>query len=71
MFENASLHTWENAVIECKQQSKNIETDFDTITTLNIPDKAEFWLPKYTAVTPWIDIIGIIHLLLIVRKVTV
>lgn len=47
--------------MECKRQNKNIEMDFDTITTLNIPDKAEFWLPKYTAVTPWIDIIGMIY----------
>lgn len=55
-----STSTWENAVINCRSKSANIEMDFNTIKQLNIPDGTEFWLPKYTAVTPWIDIIGMI-----------
>ncbi|CAC5422649.1 unnamed protein product [Mytilus coruscus] len=50
--------TWEDAVKMCQETNSVIEDSIDRIKNVSVPAGTHFWLPKYSAITPWIDLIG-------------
>lgn len=50
--------TWEDAVKMCQEKDSVIEDSIDRIQNLSLPAGTNFWLPNYSAITPWIDLIG-------------